>query len=172
MAIIVVNEIPKPNRPQKVEPFDYRGKTRADLEQAWNERIHLFEFVGYNNSASTLQFAKDEANKMVYEKLYIPAKKIITEILQKELKKKLGGAIKYFKVKPYIRAYPTIIFTGVTVSGVKRIFCEFNWGNIDHYTDGLLEQTRKIYSDKETIVELKARYEREKFLKKARRGKI
>ena len=139
MTIIVVNEIPKVNRPQKVEPFDYRGKTRADLEQAWRERINKFEFVGYNSNASALQFAKEEANKMVYSKLYVPAIKVVTEILQEEFKKKLGKAVKYFKVKPYIRAYPTIIFTGVTVSGIKRIFCEFNWDNIDHYTDGLLE---------------------------------
>lgn len=170
MAIKVVNEIPKPIRPIKVEPFDYRGKTHADLEQAWNERISKFEFVGYNSNTSALQFAKDEANKMVYDKLYVPAKKVVTEILQGELKKKLGKAVKYIKVRPYIRAYPTISFTGVTVDGVKRIFCEFNWDNIDHYTDGLLEQTREIYSDKETIIKLKNRYEREKFLEKARKG--
>ena len=99
MAIIVVNEIPKVNRPQKVESFDYRGKTRADLEQAWRKRINKFEFVGYNSNASALQFAKEEANKMIYDKLYAPAKKVVTEILQEELKKKLGKAVKYIRVK-------------------------------------------------------------------------
>ena len=168
MAIIVVKEIPKPNRPQKTEPVDYRGKVRTDLGYAWNEHISKFEFVGYNSVATAAQYARDEAYKMFEEKVYKELRKNVEEELQTEFKRKLGKAVKYIRVDYRRTAEPAIIISGVTVSGVKRVFGEIDWNYIDTLHDTLMEKYRAKYSDKKLIAELKERWAKEK----AREGKF
>lgn len=162
MAIIVVNEIPKANRPQKTEPFDYRGKTRTDLEYAWNEHISKFEFVGYKSNASAMQYAKSEAFKLFEERCYRDVKNSVEETLKEELKKKLGSAVKYIRVDYRRSAEPAIRIVGVTVSGVKRLFGEINWDYIEHLHENLLDTYRKKCSDKKFIADCRERLAREK----------
>lgn len=162
MAIIVVNEIPEPNRPQKTEPFDYRGKTRTDLEYAWNEHISKFELVGYKSNASAMQYAKEEAYKLFEEKVYRSMRKSVEDTLKEEFKKKLGKAVKYIRVDYRRSAEPAICIVGVTVSGVKRLFGEINWDYIEHLQEGLLDTYRKKCSDKKFITDCRERLAREK----------
>lgn len=162
MAIIVVNEIPEPNRPQKTEPFDYRGKTRTDLEYAWNEHISKFELVGYKSNASAMQYAKEEAYKLFEEKVYRSMRNSVEDTLKEEFKKKLGKAVKYIRVDYRRSAEPAIRIVGVTVSGVKRLFGEINWDYIEHLQENLLDTYRKKCSDKKFIADCKERLAREK----------
>jgi hypothetical protein len=168
MAIIVVNEIPKPVRPVKTEPVNYRGKVNADLEYAWNEHIAKFEFVGYNSNNSAAQFAREEAYKIYKSKVLTSTIKRVEETIRTRLKRKLGGATKYIRVNLRSTAEPAITISGVTVSGVKRLFGEIDWDYIDNLYETLLDTNLKKYSDKNVIAELKDKWVREK---EAIRGK-
>ena len=172
MAIIVVNEIPKPVKPVKTEPYDYRGKVRIDLEQAYNDHLSKFEFVGYKSNASAAQFAREEALKLFNTEVFKPAEKKVVEELKVKLKRKLGGATKYIRIAPRLNnAEPAIKISGVTVCGVKRLFGEIDWDYVANYESFIMDKYLKYYSDKDHIEELKNKYDREKFLEKARRGK-
>lgn len=162
MAIIVVEEIPKPVRPQKTEPFDYRGKVKTDLLYAYNERIAKFEFVGYNSVASASQYAREEAYKLIYEKVYKPVGRTVEEALRVALKKKLGKATKYIRLNFRRNSEPAIVISGVTVNGVKRLFGEINWEYIDNFASLMTDKFMKEYSKPEVIKELKDRLAREK----------
>ena len=172
MAIIVVNEIPKPVRPVKTEPYNYRGKVRTDLEYAYNEHLSKFEFVGYKSNASASQFAKEEALKLFNAKVFKPIEIKVTDELKTKLKRKLGGAVKYIKIRT--RSYsaePAIKISGVTVDGEKRLFGEIDWDYVANYESLIREKYLEYYSDKDRIEDLKDKYDREKFLEKARRGR-
>ena len=162
MAIIVVKEIPTPNRPQKTEPVDYRGKVRTDLEYAWNEHISKFEFVGYNSNATAATVAREEAYKLYNSNVLNRTIKAVEEELKQKLKRKLGGATKYIRIQMRSTSEPAITISGVTVNGVKRLFGAIDWDYIDNLHSILLDTNLARYSKKEVIAELKTRWAREK----------
>ena len=162
MAIIVVNEIPKPIRPQKTEPYNYREKVRTDLDYAWNEHLSKFEFVGYNSNASAAQFAREEAYKVYSNNILNATVKKVEEELRTKLKRKLGGATKYIRIQTRRTSEPAITISGVTVSGVKRLFGAIDWDYIDNLHSTLLDTNLARYSKKEVIAELKTKWAREK----------
>jgi len=162
MAIITVNEIPTPNRPHKTEALDYRGKVRADLEQAWNEHISKFEFVGYNSNATAATVAREEAYKIYSSNVLNMTIKAVEDELKQKLKRKLGGATKYIRIQMRRTSEPAITISGVTVNGVKRLFGAIDWDYINNLHDTLLDTHLARYSKKEVIAELKTKWAREK----------
>ena len=162
MAIIVVEEIPKPVHPVKTEPFDYRGKVKTDLTYAYNEHLSKFEFVGYNSVSTASQYAREEAYKLIEARLHKPAGHLVEEGLKVMLKKKLGRATKYIKLNLRRSAEPAITITGVTVNGAKRLFGEIDWDYIENFIPTMTERYKAEYSKPEVITELKNRLAREK----------
>ena len=128
MSIVVVNEIPTPNRERKPSPVvsEYRDQIYADLETAYRMGIDKFEFVGYTAKPAYLAtLAREEAYKVCYNLVYAPARKYIKRKLQKEYPKE---AHIFVPLPDSLSENRIIKISAVTMEdGVKHIFGQIDF---------------------------------------------
>jgi len=140
-----VTEIPKPNCKAKKTPHtqDLRKAVHEDIKHGFEQKIPIFEFIGYKNAKSEYiaQIAKEESYKVCKELVYDPAKTYVKKKLCKEFERidiiRCSIPLK-FAPNPIVR------IKGVTLEdGIKHIYCEIDFKTAKAFKKQLLEDSRK-----------------------------
>ncbi len=144
-----VIEIPKPNCKAKKTPHtqDLRKSVHEDIKQGFEQKIPIFEFIGYKNAKPEYiaQTAKEEAYKVCKELVYDPARTSVKKKLSKEFER--IDSIKCLIPLKY-SPNPIIRIKGVTLEdGIKHIYCEIDFKTAKAFKKQLLEDSRKRTRD-------------------------
>lgn len=90
-----------------------RAKLRADIEQAWNEGISKFEFIGYDGWKYIAQYAREEAT-FFFEKLIRPLyKKLFSDLYGEE-----------YAIPRYQAEKDLFTITSKKIDGEVHCYCE------------------------------------------------
>lgn len=178
MAIRVVTEIPKPTHTQKAEPFEYTERLKADLTEALDQKVPMFELIGYDSPTYAASYGRDLAYKLLQERLYSLVNKNIKTRLKKSLRRSLGKAVKYIKITMPYTAEPIMKIQCITVNGQKRVFVKIDFDYMDNFETVMVEKYKKYYKTEDIRKELLCKLEHEEWkaeqaamLEKHRRGK-
>ena len=163
MAIQEVDNIPKTSRVQRAQPFEYTEKITADIRQAYDNHIPMFEFIDYDNPAYVVSYAKDLAYKFIQKELYTPYRVKIEAEVKKRFKKVFGKGVDYIKIRLGTSAEPAIKIIGVTVNGEKRVFGSIDFDYIVNFEDIMVDRFCKYYPKPEVQTDILRRVELDEF---------
>ena len=136
MAIKKVDFIPS----AYVKAVSTRQKVRADLEEAINNRIPMFEFEGDYNYKTLGSYARDEADRLFREWVFYPAVESVKSTLGKELGRD------DIECERLYREYKQVFkIHGVTQKDRVHVYVEIDFDFLDKYTDTLMRRTRVQY---------------------------
>ena len=155
MSIKIVKEIPKPiAKPKTGIDNNYRGRIRADIVEAYEDKISKFELVGYETTSPSYiaTLAREEAYTVCEKTIYPVARKAVRNILLKEgfpedcIRVATPGKYDNNKI---------IKVHGVTLpDGVKHVFVEIDFKYLKGFNKELKERAVK---DTQERIRLKLR---------------
>jgi len=145
MSVKIVKEIPKPiSKPKTGKPDNnYRERIRADIIEAFEDKISKFELVGYETTSPSYvaTLAREEAYEVCEKIIYPVARKAVKNILLKEefpedcIRVATPGRYDNNKI---------IKVHGVTLSdGVKHVFVEIDFNYLKGFNKELKERAVK-----------------------------
>ena len=133
MAIIEVNEIPKPIMPDNKNAVSHREEIRLDIEAAYESKISKFEFIGDYNYKYLAHQATMVADKFYKEVILPPIKGRARKAFRKEYQ-----AVLHLP-SGYEWSQKAIHITGVTLSDRKHIYGEIDYKFIRSIKKKLME---------------------------------
>ena len=133
MSIKPIKEIPMNTKDARES---YRARIRADINEALEKRIDMFEFEGDYNYKYLAQYAREEADRIIR---HITNKhdREITKVLQKEFNEE------YIYVPPIREAI--IVISNRKLEDRNHVYVSIDYEKLDNLYDTLMKATRDRY---------------------------